>query len=120
MKTIPRIGVWMVLTLLSFIFVMLGLSKFAGQSSIRWAERFAHWGYPVVLRYVVGVLEIVGGIGLLVPVATRPAAGALMVVMAGALYTHLSHGEVLRVVPPLVLGTFAFLIFIWRHPLRRA
>ena len=120
MKTIPRVGVWTVLTLLSFISVMLGLSKFTGQSSTRWAERFAHWGYPVALRYVVGVLEIVGGIGLVVPIATRPAAGTLMVVTAGALYTHLSHGEMLRIVPPLVLGTFAFLIFMWRHPLRRA
>ena len=119
MKTIPRTVVWTLLVLASFLFVMLGLSKFTGRSATRWAERFAHWGYPVALPYVVGVLELVGGIALLLPVATRPAAGALMVVMAGAFYTHLSHGEILRVVPPLALGTLAPLIFMWRHPRRR-
>lgn len=118
MKTVPRAVVWTILILVASLFVMVGFSKFAGQSSIRWAERFAHWGYPVALRYVVGALEMLGGIGLVVPTTTRPAAAALMVVMAGAFYTHLSHGEMPRVVPPLVLGLLIFLIFLWRHPLR--
>jgi putative oxidoreductase len=119
MKTVPRAVIWTILILVAFLFVMLGLSKFTGHSSIRWAERFAHWGYPMAFRYVVGGLEILGGIGLIVPATTRPAAGVLMVVMAGAFYTHLRHGEMLRVVPPLVLGTLVCLIFLWRHPLRR-
>lgn len=118
MKTVPRAVVWTILILVASLFVMVGFSKFAGPSSIRWAERFAHWGYPVALRYVVGALEMLGGIGLVLPATTRPAAAALMVVMAGALYTHLSHGEMPRVVPPLVLGLLIFLIFLWRHPLR--
>lgn len=118
MKRVPRALVWTIVLLTAFVLVMVGFSKVAGQSSSRWAARFVHWGYPVALTYVVGAVEIISGIGLLVPVATRPAAGTIMVVMAGAFYTHLSHGEVLRVVPPLVLGTFAFLIFLWGHPLR--
>lgn len=118
MKTVPRAVVWTILFLVAFLFVMLGLAKFSGQSSIVWAERFAHWGYPMAFRYVVGGLEILGGIGLIVPVTTRPAAGLLMIVMTGALYTHLSHGEMPRVVSPLVLGTLVLLIFLWRHPLR--
>lgn len=117
MKTVLRALVWTITILLALVFVMVGFSKFAGQSSVRWAERFLHWGYPAALRYVVGALEIIGGIALALPAATRPAAGALMVIMAGACYTHLSHGEPLRIVPALVLG--AFLILLWRQPLRR-
>jgi putative oxidoreductase len=119
MKTVPRFVVWTILILVALLFVMVGFQKFTGPSSIHWAERFARWGYPMAFRYVVGALEIVGGIGLVVPVTTRPAAGLLMIVMAGAFYTHLSHGEWPRVVPPLALGTLALLIFLWRHPLRR-
>ena len=118
MKTVLRAVVWTILISVAFLFVMVGFSKFTGESSVRWAERFAHWGYPVALRYVVGALEMLGGIGLVVPTTTRPAAAVLVVVMAGAFYTHLSHGEMPRVVPPLVLGILIFLIFLWRHPLR--
>ncbi|HTC91886.1 MAG TPA: DoxX family protein [Terriglobales bacterium] len=118
MKTVSRVLAWTILISVASLFVMLGLAKFTGQSSIRWAERFAHWGYPMVFRYVVGGLEILGGIGLIAPATTRPAAAVLMVVMAGAFYTHLSHGEMPRIVPPLMLGTLVLLIFLWRHPLR--
>jgi uncharacterized membrane protein YphA (DoxX/SURF4 family) len=117
MKKAQLILAWTILMLTAFLFTAIGFSKLAGPSSLRWGERFAHWGYPVALCYVVGGLESLCGIGLIIPVATRPAAAALMGVMAGACYTHLIHGELLRVVPPMVLGTFALLIFLWRHPL---
>jgi len=116
-NTVQRAALWTIMVLVALIFVMTGVSKLSGASSARWSHSFARWGYPAALQYAAGTLEIIGGMGLLVPVATRPAAAALMVVMVGACYTHLSHGEAMRVVPPLVLGTFAFLIFRWRHPL---
>jgi len=116
MKTALRALFVTVTILLALAFVMVGLSKLAGQSSVHWAERFARWGYPAVLRPVVGVLEMIGGIALLIPAATRTAAGVLIVVMTGACYTHLSHGEPLRIVPSLVLGVF--LVLLWRQPLR--
>lgn len=119
MKRVPRAAVWTILVLVAFLFVMVGLMKFIGQSSVRWVERFAHWGYPPSFSYLVGGLEILGGFGLIVPATTRPAAGLLMAVMAGALYTHLIHGEMSHVLPPLVLGTLAFLVYWWRHPLGR-
>lgn len=116
MKPALRPAVWTLVIFLAVLFVIQGLSKFAGPSSTHWAARFASWGYPQVLRYLVGTIEILGGIGLLVPRASRAAAVALMFVMAGACYTHVTHGEVRHLIPPLVLGTLALLIFIWRRP----
>ena len=117
MKKVLRALVLAITILLAVIFVMIGFSKLAGESSVRWAARFAHWGYPALLRPIVGAVEMIGGIALLLPRATRPAAASLMVVMAGACYTHLSHQEPLRIGPCLVLG--ALLILIWRQPLRQ-
>ena len=77
---------------------------------MRWSERFAHWGYAAGVQYVVGVFEILGGLGVLIP-KWRRAAGAILVgLMTGALCTHLLNAEFPRVIPPLVLGGAAFLV----------
>jgi uncharacterized membrane protein YphA (DoxX/SURF4 family) len=91
-------------------FVFVGVSKLAGPSAMRWAERFAQWGYPAHAHYVVGVLEIVGGVGVLIPRWRRAAAAILMALMIGALCTHAIHAEFMRLVPPLALGGLAFLL----------
>ena len=57
MKTFSRAAFWTITGLLAVIFVMIGLSKLAGPSSVRWADRFTHWGYPAGSHYVVGVVE---------------------------------------------------------------
>ena len=87
---------------------------------MRWAERFAHWGYPATASYVVGVFEILGGLGVLIPWWRRAASLMLGAVMTGASCTHVVHAEFPRVIPPLVLGGLAFLMY-WSHgrPTRR-
>jgi len=104
-------AVWAGAIFLAVAFVAVGLSKLAGASAARWSERFAHWGYPANASYVVGVLEILGGVGMLVPRWRRAASLTLGVLMAGALCTHLVHAEFPRVVPPLVLGGVAYLVY---------
>ena len=83
-------------------FVLVGVSKLKGPSAVRWNERFVHWGYPASVRYVVGVLEILGGLGILIPKARRGAAATLIALMIGAVFTHLIKDEVLRLIPPLI------------------
>jgi hypothetical protein len=53
-------------------------------------------------------------LGLLVPPLRPSAAITLMVVMAGALLTHLLHGEFVRILPPLILGGFSFGLYSWQ------
>jgi putative oxidoreductase len=114
MITRHRIAVWASAVVLAIGFVSIGVSKLEGASAARWAERFEHWGYPANARYVVGVLEILGGIGVLVP-RWRPAASLLLgTLMIGALGTHIASAELPRVIPPLVLGGLAFFAY-WSH-----
>lgn len=111
MIKLPRVAVWACTIVLAVGFVAIGISKLTGQSATRWAERFAIWGYPWGAQYVVGTLEIVAGLGVLIPARRRVAAAILIATMVGALCTHAVHGEFPRLIPPMVLGTVAFLVY---------
>ena len=106
-----RIAVWCGAILLAVAIVYVGQAKLRGASAVQWAGLFGHWGYPPIARYIVGVIELLGGIGVLIPRLRRPASLALIAVMAGALVTHLVSGELPRVIPNIVLGGLAFLLY---------
>ena len=108
---LPRPAVWTCAIFLAVAFVFVGISKLAGMSAVRWAERFAHWGYPAYAQYVIGVFEVLGGLGVLIPSWRRAAAMILVALMIGALCTHAVHGEFPRLVPPLILGGLAALLY---------
>jgi putative oxidoreductase len=112
MIRLPRAAVWAVAIFLAVAFVAFGISKLAGASAMRWTERFRHWGYPENAQYVVGVFEIVGGLGVLIPRWRRTASLTLGTLMIGALCTHVVNAEFPRVIPPLVLGGLAFLMYL--------
>jgi len=107
---LPRAAVWAAAIFLAVAFVLVGISKVRGPSAMRWGERFVHWGYPAGAERIVGVLEILAGVGVLMPKWRRAAAATLVALMIGALCTHLVHAEFLRLIPPLVLGALAFLV----------
>jgi putative oxidoreductase len=109
-----RVAVWTLAVVIGLFFVLVGFSKLAGASGTDWAVRLSHWGFPAASRYAIGGIEILAGLGLLVPPLRRLAAITLMVVMAGALLTHLLHGEFVRVLPPLILGGVSFGLYSWQ------
>lgn len=111
MATTRRIAEWTGALFMAAVFILVGLSKLEGGSAIRWRERFEHWGYPANIQYVVGAVEILGGLGVLIPRWRRAGALTLGVLMMGAMGTHIIHGEFPRVLPPLVLGGLAFLVY---------
>jgi putative oxidoreductase len=114
MIRLPRAAVWAVAIFLAVAFVAFGISKLEGASAMRWTERFRHWGYPENAQYVVGVFEILGGLGVLIPRWRRTASLTLGALMIGALCTHVVNAEFPRVIPPLVLGGLAFLMYCRR------
>ena len=108
------VAVWTLAVVIGLFFMLAGFSKLAGTSGTDWAVRLSHWGYPPASRYAIGGIEILAGLGLLVPPLKRLAAASLMFVMAGALLTHLLHGELVRVLPPLILGGLSFVLYWWQ------
>ena len=99
----------------ALIYVAAGLAHVLGVSFV--AERYEAWGYPDALMTLVGVLELLGGLGLLSPQIASISAMLLGTVMLGAVYTHLFRGNpVFTVVPAVMLGV---LIFIGKRQLER-
>ena len=116
MRRLSHLASWSISIILALLFAAVGFSKLWGPPSARWSDRFLHWGYPAGFQYVVGGVEIISGLALLVPRSRKPASVTLALVMAGAVGTHLIHGELPRIVVPLILGILAFLLFLSTPP----
>jgi putative oxidoreductase len=56
------------------------------------AQFFGSIGLPPALAYAVFALEAIGGVALILGVATRPVALALMPVLLGATWAHAGNG----------------------------
>ena len=96
--------------LLVVAFSVLGSAKLAAVPAMR--TRAEHVGYSVTAYRRIGALEILGVAGVLVG-AALPAVGALagaglVLLLGGAVVTHLRNGDGPKVVAPaLVLGAVA-------------
>ena len=65
----------------------------------------------------IGILEVLGGIGLILPWALRIqptltplAAAGLTIIMIGAIVTHFMRGEVVQAIPSLIITLLAAFI----------
>jgi putative oxidoreductase len=102
---------WVPAILLALLFARAGLAKFSDQSG--WARAFAHWGFPVWFRVLIGALEVGAALLVLVPARLAPRAapaGALVIVavMLGAMATHVVRDggrHLTSEVVPLVLAS---------------
>ena len=99
-----KILTWM----LALLFVVAGVPKIIGVSQV--VQGFAHFGYSPAFRVVIGVLETVGGLGLLVPAVAPYAILLLLVIMGGATWTVLSVGD--SAVAPLIVAALLVVLGI--------
>lgn len=106
------IGLWVLTILLVLLFAQTGVGKFAIPA---WADMFARWGYSDTFRYLIGVLEILGAIGLLIPRTASYAATGLIGIMLGGIVTHVLHGEV-QWASDLLFGVLLGVIVYARRP----
>jgi len=99
--------VWILTVLLSLIYLLAGFPKLMGSAMV--ADRFVDLGYDYQFMKLIGLAEIGCGILLLIPrVAFYPAA-LLVIVMIGAIVSHIRIGEFPQlVVPGAMLIPLAF------------
>jgi putative oxidoreductase len=124
-RTAPRgrgvnIALWMGQGLLAaFFLVATAIPKLVGQDTS--VETFDDIGLGQWYRYFVGVCELAGAIGLVIPALSGLAALGLSVVMVGALFTQLFVlGEPALAITPVLLLVFLLLIAWGRWPETKA
>lgn len=119
-------GLWTAQVLLAVVFALTGYLKLT-ISDADLARALPVGGLiSIGLIRFIGVAEVAGAIGLILPSATRVlpiltpiAAGALALVMALAALLHASRGEIGSVLGVLVLGALALFI-VWGRTTRAA
>ena len=81
---------------MAVVFVLTGVDKFLPRSSTYWISVFDSIGLGQWFRYFTGIIEMVGGVLFLIPVATTAGAAILATTMVGAMVvqaTVLKHPE---------------------------
>ena len=116
MKYLKTGGKWLLQVLLAILMAGPGIQKF---TSPAWERMFRAWGYPDGFYLVIGAVEVVAGIGLLIPRVASASAIILAIVMAGAAATHIIHGD------RNAIGEFVFMSLLlvvaalrWRDRIR--
>ncbi len=107
-----RITLWIAVALAAILFAPIGLAKFMADESLVRSMALLH--YSETFTRLLGLAEILGAIGLIVANTRIPAALGLMMIMAGAVGSHIAGGHPLQdataaTIAWLVLATIAVL-----------
>ena len=75
---------------------------------------FAKWGYPAWFMYVIGSVEVISGLLLIFPFTRYYGATLIVIVMIGAIFTHIQAGEWSFVGVSVLILLFTLIISIRR------
>jgi uncharacterized membrane protein YphA (DoxX/SURF4 family) len=102
MEWLVRPGVlWGLSGLMALTFLAAGAGKVGAVKPS--PENFARWGLSLTVMRAVGVAEVLGAIGLLIPRAAPFAAVGLCLLMLGAIRTGVTYKEPLHIALPALL-----------------
>jgi uncharacterized membrane protein YphA (DoxX/SURF4 family) len=82
---------WLLGAYLARMYIEMGWPKFFDDGF--WTAAFDAWHYPRALRIGVGMVEVVGGVALVMPRLASYGALALVSIMLGAAVTRLLDGR---------------------------
>jgi uncharacterized membrane protein len=117
-----KYALWVVQVLLALLFLFAGVAKFVMPAD-EMAAQMPTW-LPIWFVYFIGVCEVLGAIGLVLPglFRVRPeltplAAAGLTIIMVGAVVTTLAMGMGAMALLPLVVGLFTAFVAYGRWKL---
>lgn len=109
MSKTRNIVTWITTTLLALAFVFAGVAKVSGQETM--IESFNFFGLPDWFRIMTGILEILGGVLLLIPATTGSAAFGLSIIMIGAISCHIMFTPISEGIAAMVF--FGLLTYVY-------
>lgn len=109
----PKSKVQMVITvLLSLAFLATGIMKLTGAEMVK--AGFEGWGYPIFFMYIIGICEVAGAIGFWLRRFSYAAKVCIILLMAGAVLTHLVFDTFQEAMAPIILIILTAVV-LWLH-----
>ena len=109
-QVVLDVVLWIFALFLAWVFVRQGVAKFSDTSG--WARAFRVWHFPAWFRVLIGVIETSAAVLLLTRRTAFAGAIMIIVVMLGAMGTHVywgRPGQVTSEILPLTLATLVAL-----------
>ena len=101
---------WVLTALLAFAFAASGITKLLGvEMQIKNLES---WGFPLRMRFPIGLSEIAFAIALLIPKFRKITIYGIFVWTIVAVITHLQAGQANMIVPSLLFSVIAGIIIL--------
>ncbi len=114
-----NVALWTLQVVLGVFFALHGTALLVTPQQL--AEQMGALPYATAFLQFIGLAELLGGLGLIlprwldiVPVLTPLAAAGLAVIMAGAVVTHLQAGEVAQVAVLSAVTALLWLVAVAR------
>lgn len=104
--------------ILALWMLMAGLGKLMVSDEI--ISSFHRWALPRWLIVPVGIVEVAAAISLFIPRLRRFALAGIVLIMAGAMVTHVRVEEYTLLLAPLMVVVLVILITIFRYQLAKA
>ncbi len=118
--------IWIIQVLMAVLFVFHGIAMFNPPAAVR-ESVVQKMGYSLPFLKTIGTLEVLGGLGLILPALTRVmpllsplAALGLVIIMIGAAASHARHGEGKQTIATAVvtlLVAFVGIGRLWLSPI---
>lgn len=110
-----NIVLWVIQIVLVALFLMMSSQKLLATQEV--VDNFRRWGMPENMYYVIGFFELLGAIGLLIPRTAGMAAVGLILILIGAVFTHLTHSEYGMALLPITTIALLAVVAYFRKPL---
>lgn len=111
-RAVDAFVIWTLSIILAGVFLLAGVPKLLGMETVA-LQAASMRGFPQVMRMIVGIVEVVGAIGLLVPAISAFSALVLAVLMIPAALTQYASGESGVHIPIILL--VLLLVVAWRR-----
>jgi len=106
-----RIAQWIVSILLAAEFAFASKPKLIGDEQA--VQGFQKAGFPSWFLLFIGVAELAGAVGLLIPKLRFWAATGLSLIMIGAVVTHARNGDAIGQMAPALISLLLLLWLAW-------
>jgi uncharacterized membrane protein YphA (DoxX/SURF4 family) len=109
-----NIALWVISAVMALMFAGSGIGKMTQNPEM--VANFAKWGHGPGFLIFIGAAEAAGGVGLLIPPLCTLAATGLIVIMGGAVFTHLTNNDLSHAPIPMVIVILLAVVGYARRP----